>query len=49
MRRYNLKEMLGGLWTAPFFAAGWIAGMAIKLYRVANAALILGWKRGSTL
>ena len=39
------KEM----WALPFFALGWTAGTLVKLYRIANAALLNGWWRGSTL
>lgn len=44
-----IKHALQEAWALPFFVLGWAAGRAVRLYRVANAALVNGWHQGVDL
>lgn len=35
------------IWTGPFLAVGWVAGIAIRGARLARAALVTGFEAGT--
>lgn len=45
----TFKEYLGITLAAPFIAVGYTAGFVVKVLRLAWAAIVEGYRRGSKL
>lgn len=45
----SINVLIALLWSLPFYAAGWLVGLLVKSYKLARAAVVLGFSDGAAL